>query len=156
MSTRFTVAALIAAVLSTAGATTVAAQDRHEMTKGSTVTITACVVRSLDDDDEFVLTNLTDMPAHPAVAGKVIYWLDDVSKVRSHVGNRIQFDAIIKDVDSREVEVKPAKNNGRDGNGNGYLRTVAEIEGPGNQVKIPPEVIGLASAESREVAVRTT
>lgn len=73
MTHRYTVAAFIAAVLViTSAAVSAAVQDSHEMRVGSTVNITTCIVPSLDDDDEFVLTNITDVPAHPPIDRKSV------------------------------------------------------------------------------------
>jgi hypothetical protein len=146
MTNRSIIAALaIAALTTVAGAPPAWAQDPHEVRVGSSVNITTCVARSVDDDDEFVLTNLVDMPAHPPIAGKVVYWVDDVDRLKQHVGKRIQFNARIKDVDRKEMEFKPA-------------RGVVEIEGPGGEVKARPDTVGVAAVSTTggETTVRTT
>lgn len=143
MAIRYTVAAFLAAALViTSGAVSAAIQDPHEMRVGSTINITSCVIPSLDEDDEFVLTNIVDVPAHPPVAGKVVYWVSEWKKIAPFVGKRIQFDATIKDVDRKEIEVKVGNGNG---NGNGTGAWV-ELELTGNQVKTLPENVGLSAA----------
>jgi hypothetical protein len=139
------VAFLAAALVSASAAATAAAQDPHEVRVGSSVNITTCVVRSVDDDDEFVLTDIVDVPAHPPIAGKVVYWIDDEDKVEAFVGKRIQFTARIKDVDRKEIEIKPGKG--------------IEIEGPGGEVLARPEQVGLtpvSTVAGGEATVRTT
>lgn len=120
-----------------------AAQDAHEMRKGSMVNITACVTPSIDGDaDEFVLTNVVAVPAHPASAGKVFYWVGDRSKFTSFVGKRVQFDAEIDDADRMIIEIKH-----RDGSRNDKPDpVVAEIDIEGDEIWIKPELIGLSSA----------
>ena len=168
MRIRYTVAAFIAAVLVMTTAGIAAAQkDPHEIYRGTMINLTTCVVPSLDEDDEFVLTNIVDVPAHPPLAGRVIYWVKDVDKIKQYVGKRIQFDANIHDVDRKEVEVKRSSSNGNghangsghaNGNGNGNGGTVVEIEVSGNQVKTTPDVIGISAAAPRtgEISIRTT
>jgi hypothetical protein len=155
MHIRTTIAALIAAVLVVTLAGNSAAQSAHEIRKGTMVNITTCVVPSLDEDDEFVLTNIVDSPVHPPIAGKVIYWVKEVKKISPYVNKRIQFDARIDDVDRREVEVKRSSLNG---NGNG---AIVEIELAGNEVKARPDTVGLSTitppaSDNDEIAIRTT
>ena len=152
-----TVLTLSAAALILNGAAVASAQDAHEVRVGTNVNITTCVMPSLDEDDEFVLTNIVDMPAHPPYAGKVVYWVSEWKKIRDFVGQRIQFDAVIKDVDRKEIEVKFA-NTERLGDGNGdESSALAEIELAGNEVKTSPELIGLSSAQAMdEVQIPST
>lgn len=145
------------------GAASLAAQDAHEVRVGTMVNITTCVMPSLDEDDEFVLTNIVDVPAHPPYAGQVVYWVNDWKKLRSFVGKRVQFDAQIKDVDRKEIEVKAAHHNGNGGNGNGNGNgAIVEIELNGNEVKTTPDTVGLAAAAYRsdddddEIAIPST
>ena len=158
MNIRSTVLTLSAAAFILNGAAAAAAQDAHEVRVGTNVNITTCVMPSLDDDDEFVLTNIVDMPAHPPYAGKVVYWVSEWKKIRDFVGKRIQFDAKIRDVDRKEIEVKWANTNrlgDADGDAGGAL---AEIELAGNEVKTAPETIGLSSSRAMddEIAIPTT
>ena len=156
MNIRTTVLTLSAAALILNSAALAAAQDAHEVRVGTMVNITTCVVPSLDEDDEFVLTNIVDLPAHPPLAGKVMYWVNDWKKIRDFVGKRIQFDALIKDVDRKEIEVKWANTNSL-GDGPGDGGVVAEIELTGNEVKTSPETIGLSSAQAMdEVKIPST
>jgi hypothetical protein len=138
-------AVVLALAFTGASATGAAAQDAHEVRVGSGVTITTCVARSVDDADEYVLTHLVDMPTHPPIAGKVVYWVEDVDRLKQYEGKRIRFDARIKDVDRKEMEVKPA-------------RGVVEIEGPGGEVKARPESVGLTAVASgsSESTIKTT
>jgi hypothetical protein len=155
MNIRTTVLTLSAALILNSAAPA-AAQDAHEVRVGTMVNITTCVVPSLDEDDEFVLTNIVDLPAHPPLAGKVMYWVNDWKKIRDFVGKRIQFDAIIKDVDRKEIEVKWANTNAL-GDGAGDGGVLAEIELTGNKVKTSPETIGLSSAQAMdEVQIPST
>jgi hypothetical protein len=160
MTIRYTVAAFIAAALVVAsGAVSAAAQDPHEMRVGTMVNITSCVIPSLDEDDEFVLTNIVDSPAHPPIAGQVVYWVSDWKKIAPYVGKRIQFDAKITDVDRKEIEMKVSNGNGN-GNGNGHAIVPAwvELEVTGNQVKTLPENVGLSASGQRveELSIPST
>jgi hypothetical protein len=156
MHTRYAVAAFIAAALVMTVAGNTAAQSAHEIRKGTMVNLTTCVIPSLDEDDEFVLTNIVESPVHPPIAGKVIYWVKEPRKIGQYVGKRIQFDARIDDVDRREVEVKRNGNGNGDGNG-----AIVEIELAFNEVKAAPDSVGLSAvtppADHRdEVSIRTT
>lgn len=157
MNIRNTVLTLSAAAVILSSAAVAAAQDAHEVKVGTDVNITTCVMPSLDEDDEFVLTNIVDVPVHPPYAGKVVYWVSEWKKLRDFVGKRVQFDARIKDVDRKEIEVK-FENTDRlgddDADGGGVL---AEIELNGNEVKATPEMIGVSSARAMdEVQIPTT
>ena len=125
------------------GAAIAAGQDAHQVRKGSMVNVTACVTPSIDGDaDEFVLTNVVDVPAHPATAGKVFYWLADRKQFTSYVGKRVQFDAEIDAADRMIIEIKH-----RDGSRNNKADpVVAEIDIDGDEIWIKPELIGLSSA----------
>ena len=155
MSNRYTVAAFIAAVLVVSAAGRAAAQDAHEIYRGTMVNLTTCVAPSLDDDDEFVLTHIVDSPAHPPLAGKVIYWVKEVKKISPYVGTRIQFDARIDDVDRKEIEVKRSSLNG-----NGGSMPVVKIELAGNNVRTTPDTVGISATappdDDDEISIRTT
>ena len=151
MSIRYLGAAVLAAALVVTTAGVSAAQDAHEVRKGQSITLTTCVMPALDDDDEFVLTNIVASPAHPEHFGPVVYWLDDEDPIEKFAGRRVQFTAKIKDVDNREIEIKKNRD---DINGE-----FIEIEGSRSQVKARPEWVGMAvpaGLNGGEVGVRTT
>jgi hypothetical protein len=157
MHIRTTVLTFFTAAFLVSGAAVAAAQDAHEVRVGSNVNITTCVVPSLDEDDEFVLTNIVDVPAHPPYAGKVVYWVSDWKKIRDFVGKRIQFDATIRDVDRKEIEVKWADTNSLGDTGGNGSSAFAEIELAGNNVRTSPETIGLSSGQAMdEVEIPST
>lgn len=151
MSIRFTGAVLLAGSLVMTSAAVSSAQDAHEVRKGQSITLTTCVMPALDDDDEFVLTNIVANPAHPEHFGRVVYWLDDEDPIEEFAGRRVQFTARIKDVDNREIEFKKNRD---DINGE-----FIEIEGSRQQVKARPEWVGLmtpANLNGGEIGTRTT
>jgi hypothetical protein len=131
------VALFAAAVAATA--TIGAAQDHkdHQMTVGQGVTLTACVEKA-QKADSFILTNVADMPVHPATMGRVVYWLNDVKPLRAHVGHQIRVMGTITEVKQGEIEIKA----GDDGQGGLNV----EIEGPGRDVRTTATKAGVSSA----------
>jgi hypothetical protein len=117
--------------------------------KGQQVTLTACVERG-QKDDTFILTQVADVPVHPATMGRVVYWLDSVKDVKKHVGRQVRISGKIDDVEQSEIEVKA----GDDDKGGWYV----EIEGPGRDVRTSPENAGVNPAGRRDEAddVKTT
>ena len=143
MNLRWAILAFGVVALAANGAAIAAGQDAQQMRKGSMVNLTACVTPSIDGDaDEYVLTNVVDVPAHPATAGKVFYWVADRKKLTSFVGKRVQFEAEIDAADRMIIEIKH-----RDGSRNNKSDpVVAEIDIDGDEIWIKPELIGLSSA----------
>jgi hypothetical protein len=129
------------ALLAAAFATTaiVGAQDHkdHQMTVGQGVTLTSCVEKA-QKADSFILTNVADVPVHPATMGKVVYWLNDVKPLRPHVGHQIRVMGTITEVKQSEMEIKA----GDDGQGGLHV----EIEGPGRDVRTTAAKAGVSSA----------
>jgi hypothetical protein len=144
-----TVATLVATGL-ICGATVAAAQrpKPEGPARGSTVTLTSCVEKAQNDDGEkFVLTHLADVPAYPEIHGRVVYWVDEVEKIRPHVGRQIRLTGRITDVDKAEMEVKLGA--GADGG------AIVEVEGHGTEVKTSPEHADVSirdqTAKEREI-----
>jgi hypothetical protein len=142
--------ALLAALSLTLGVTLAAAQQQSAATIGSTVTLTSCVEKSPTSGDKFILTHVADVPAHPATkGGRVVYWIDKVDKLKSHVGHQIRLMGKITDVDKEEMEVKLGE--APDGG------AIVEIEGPGKQVKATPGQAGVsANQAAKERDIPTT
>lgn len=141
MMNRYVISAMTVALMSSA-AVNAAAQDPWEVRRGTMVNITTCVVPAMEKDT-FVLANIADSPAHPPIVGKVVYWVNEIDALRPYVGKRVQFDAMIKDVDRGEMESKASG--------------VVEIEGSGKDVKAPPSLVGVSSArEPEERDIKTT
>ena len=143
--------ALLAAAGLLAGAPVVAhgpAAPAQESTRDSTVTLTSCVAKAENDGDKFVLTHLADVPDHPAVHGRVVYWVDDVSQIKPHVGAQVRLTGTILDVRASEMEVKL-------GAGDGPCVVVA---GNVPDVKTPPPnaEVSTANQSSREREIPTT
>lgn len=105
------------------GFTTVAVahESSKDSVKGSTVTISGCVVT--DKENSFVLTNVEEisgptssvpnatldgMAGLKGGAPGVIYWLsqDSVKLMRGHLGHKVQVTGAITDVSSGTVQVK--------------------------------------------------
>lgn len=128
------------------------AQAKHddERAVGSKLTINTCVEKG-QKDDSFVMTHLVATPAHAPSHGRVIYWLDSVKPLRSHVGHQVQIMGTITDVDQEELEVKL----GEDGKGGWTV----EVEGPaGRPVVATPAQLGVSTAgrESGHDDIKTT
>jgi hypothetical protein len=146
---KHSVTACVAAAFVT-GATVLVAQG-HGPIKGSTVTLTSCVEKAQNGEgDKFVLTHVADVPAQPATHGRVVYWIDQTDRLKSHVGHQIRLQGTVTDVDKAEMEVKL----GADGKGG----AVVEIEGHGTQVNTTPSRAGVSTASQtkREVDIPTT
>ena len=145
--------ALLAAAGLLAGAPVVAhgpAAPAQESTRDSTVTLTSCVAKAENDGDKFVLTHLADVPDHPAVHGRVVYWVDDVSQIKPHVGAQVRLTGTILDVSASEMEVKLGA--GDEGG------PIVEVEGNGSEVKTTPQnaEVSTANQSSREREIPTT
>ena len=121
-----------------ANATIGAAQDHkdHQTTVGQSVTLISCVEKG-QKADTYILTNVADVPVHPATMGKVVYWLDDVKPLRSHVGHQVRVRGTVTEVKQGEMEIKA----GDDGRGGLNV----EIEGPGRDVRTAASKAGVAS-----------
>jgi hypothetical protein len=149
---RLTIAAFVAAGLICG--TTVAADQATRApgpTRGSAVTLTSCVEKAQNDEgDKFVLTHLADVPDYPETHGRVVYWVDDVTKIRPHVGRQIRLIGTITDIDKAEMEVKLGA--GEQGG------AVVEIEGHGTQVKTSPRNADISTRDQkvRERDIATT
>ena len=130
-------ALLVAGLIATASIG--AAQDRkgNQMTVGQEVTLTACVEKA-QKPDTFILTQVADMPVHPATMGRVVYWLNDVKPLRPHVGHQIRVMGKISEVKQGEMEIKA----GDDGKGGLHV----EIEGPGRDVRTAGAKAGVDTA----------
>jgi hypothetical protein len=145
---RYALAGIFAAGLITTATPGIAGQDRSEPSVGSTVALSSCVAKG-QKDDTFVLTDVADVPVHPATkGGKVVYWIDKVEWLKPHVGHQIRLTGTITDVDKQEIEVKT------DGKGGAWV----EIEGAGKQVKTTTREAGLGPANPnvREMDIPTT
>jgi hypothetical protein len=141
---RHTVAAIVAAGL-ICGATVAAAQGTpaHGPERGSAVTLTSCVAKAQNDDGEkFILTHLADVPSYPEIHGRVVYWVEEVAKIRPHVGHQIRLTGTITDVDKAEMEVKL----GADDKGG----AIVEIEGHGTEVKTSPKNADVSTRNQTE------
>lgn len=145
---KYALGILLAAGLLISSPAGVAGQDRSEPSVGSTVTLSSCVARG-QKDDTFVLTDVADVPVHPATkGGRVVYWIDKVDWLKPHVGHQIRLTGTITDVDKKEMEVKT------DGKGGAWV----EIEGAGAQVKTTTQRAAVAPANPgvREMDIPTT
>jgi hypothetical protein len=133
------------------GSVTLGAQATSEkpMSTGQTVTLTACVEKA-QKPDTFILTQVADVPAHPATMGRVVYWLDEVKDLRSHVGHQVRIAGKVTEVKPGEMEVKL----GEDGKGG----IAVEIEGPGRDVRTTPEKAGVSAAgrQNEKDDIKTT
>lgn len=95
--------------------------------KDARITVSGCVMAT-EKKGEFVLTHLTEVAGMPAPnAERRVYWFDDTDDFKAHVGHTIEVMGEIDGWEKSEIELKP----GAHPNGG----TLAEIEGPGNQVK---------------------
>lgn len=114
--------------------------DRHEPTKGSTVTLTSCVEKA-QKDDTYVLTHVADVPVHAATHGRVVYWLDKETskKLRPHVGHQIRVSATVADIKKEEMELKATD-----------AGIYVEVEGPGRDVRAKPDKVGVAAGGAPE------
>jgi hypothetical protein len=111
-----------AALLAGSGAATA---QYTQATIGSTVTLVSCVEKAQNGTgDKLVLTHVADVPAQPPIYGRVVYWIEDVSKLKPHVGHQVRITGKVAGVDKSEIEVK-----------NDAKGAVAEIEGHGTEVK---------------------
>ena len=128
------------------------AQDKKddERAVGSKVTLNTCVEKG-EKADSFVMTHVMATPAHAQSHGRVIYWLNSVKPLRSHVGHQVQVMGTITDVDQEELEVKL----GEDGKGGWAV----EVEGPaGRPVIATPAQLGVSTAgrQSGQNDIKTT
>jgi hypothetical protein len=120
----------------------------HQRTKGQSVTLMSCVEKGLKPDT-FILTHTADVPVHPTTMGRVVYWLDSVKPLRSHVGHQVRIMGTVSDVKQAEMEVKL----GEDAEGGWTV----EIEGPGRDVRTTPERAGVPTARSNQKTdIKTT
>jgi hypothetical protein len=124
-------------------------QDHGWGSKGQEVRLTACVERG-QNDDTFILTDVADVPVHPATMGRVVYWLNTVKDVKKHVGRQIRIEAEIDKVEQSEIEVKSG-----DDDGDGWY---VEIEGPGRDVRTDAANVGVSTAgrKDEEDDIKTT
>jgi hypothetical protein len=140
---KHTVAALVAAGLICGATAAAQGTQTPGPARGSAITLTSCVEKAQNDDgDKFVLTHLADVPAYPEIHGRVVYWVDEVGKIRPHVGRQIRLTGTITDVDQAEMEVKL----GAGENGG----AVVEIEGHGTQVKTSPRSADVSTRNQKE------
>jgi hypothetical protein len=136
-------AAMIAACV-IAGAAVVSAQERRPTApaRGSAITLTSCVENAQNDEgDKFVLTHLADVPDYPEIHGRVVYWVDEVGKIRPHLGHQIRLTGTITDVSRAEMEVKLGA--GEQGG------AIVEIEGHGTQVKTSPRNADVSTRDQK-------
>jgi hypothetical protein len=145
-----TVAAAVLAVSSTAAGQ---AQNPDKPAKwgavGQQVMLSSCVEKGMKDDT-FILTNVADVPVHPATMGRVVYWLDETKDLKKHIGHQIRVTGKVTEVKQSEMEVKA----GDDGQGGWYV----EIEGPGKDVRTPAAKVGATPSSPRGEAndIKTT
>ncbi len=119
---------LFAAAAFLAGSAAATAQQKPAAI-GSTVTIVSCVEKAQNSSgDKLVLTHVADVPTQPATHGRVVYWIEDVSKLKPHVGHQVRITGKVANVDKSEIEVR-----------NKTTGAVAEIEGHGTEVKTTPD-----------------
>jgi hypothetical protein len=138
---------IAAAVALLAGAGTATAQHK-QATIGSTVTLVSCVEQAQNGNgDKLVLTHVADVPTQPPTHGRVVYWIEDVSKLKAHVGHQVRITGKVAGVDKSEIEVK-----------NDAKGAVAEIEGHGTEVKTTPEKARVSNVgqTSKEADIPTT
>ena len=142
-------ALLVVGLAVSTGTMTAQKKSAGHYTVGQNVTLAACVEKG-QKPDTFVLTNMADVPVHPPTMGRVVYWLDTVKPLREHAGHQVRVRGVITEVEQGEIELKA----GDDGEG-GW---VAEIEGPGRDVRTTPEKAGIESAgkQSQKDDVKTT
>jgi hypothetical protein len=136
------------------GFSTAVAQQRHDDhhkwgAVGQDVTLTSCITKG-QDDGTFLLTQVADVPVHPATMGRVVYWLDSVKDIKGHVGKQVRINAKVTEVKQGEMEVKA----GDDDKGGWYV----EIEGPGRDVRTPASNVGESPAGRKDEAkdIKTT
>jgi hypothetical protein len=124
-------------------------QAHSWVTKGQAVVLTACVERG-QKDDTFILTDVADVPVHPATMGRVVYWLNTVKDVKKNVGRQVRIEGKVDEVKQSEIEVKSG---GDDGDG-----WYVEIEGPGRDVRTAASKVGVSSAGRGDEAddIKTT
>jgi hypothetical protein len=124
-------------------------QKRHHDwgAKGQQVMLMACVQKG-QKDDTFVLTNVADVPVHPATMGRVVYWLDTVTDVKKHVGRQVRIASRIDEVRQGEMELR----SGADDGSGWYV----EIEGPGRNVLTTPGNAAVVADGRAEAEIRTT
>ena len=148
---RHVAAATVAAAALVAAAPAAQQHEGHDKwgTVGQNITITACVEKG-QKDDTFLLTNVADVPVHPATMGKVVYWLDSIKEIRKHVGHQVRVNGKITEVEKSEMEVKA----GDDKQGGWYV----EIEGPGKDVRAPASKVGVETGGRKNEAddIKTT
>jgi len=144
MSFRRTVVALAVAALAASSAILNAQSEQRADkwgTVGQHVTLSACVEKG-QQPDTFILTDVADVPVHPATMGRVVYWLDSVKELRKHIGHEIRVMGAITEVKQSEMEVKA----GDDKQGGWYV----EIEGPGKDVRTPAEKASVTTAGRKD------
>jgi hypothetical protein len=106
-----------------------AAAQHKQAAKGSTVTLVSCVEKAQNGNgDKLVLTHVADVPAQPATHGRVVYWIEDVSKLKPHIGHQVRITGKVAGVEKSEIEIR-----------NQATGAVAEIEGHGTEVKTTPD-----------------
>ena len=130
-------ALLVAGLATTASIGTAQDNKGNQMTVGQAVTLTSCVEKG-QKPDTFILTQVADVPAHPATMGRVVYWLNDVKPLRAHVGHQIRVNGTITEVKQGEIEIKA----GDDGQGGLHVA----IEGPGRDVRTTAAKAGVDTA----------
>jgi hypothetical protein len=145
---RFVVAGAIAVSLAVSVAAQQTPVDKWG-TVGQDVMLTSCVEKGMKDNT-FILTNVADVPVHPATLGRVVYWLDKKDDLKKHIGHQIRVVAKVADVKQSEMEIKA----GDSEDGGWYV----EIEGPGKDVRAPAGKVAEPTAGRKDEArdVKTT
>jgi hypothetical protein len=142
---RLLVAAATAAVVLVATSSAAQQHDQHRhhgnWGPGQEVALTACVEKGMKDDT-YILTHVADVPVHPPMMGRVVYWLDKTKDLKKHVGHQIRVTGKIDEVKQSEMEVKA----GEAEDGGWYV----EIEGPGKDVRTPAANVGVSPSGRRD------
>jgi hypothetical protein len=137
--------ALVALLLAPGAALAAGADDKAPWKKGSTVVISGCVEPAQKGDEQFVVTNVREMPldetaavgtsgrdAVPARPARYLYWLKDTDELEDHVGSQVRIAAKVEDVERKEMEVKRRQ-------GTVYV----EVDGDGDAVRMTPAQAGV-------------
>ena len=106
--------------------------------RGKPIVLHACVKAGIDPGS-VVLNRVFELRGaeviRPALAGPVVYWLDDAKPLRPHIGYPVEVRGTVKSVVQAEADIQRQQ---------GTL--IVELEGPGNDVETTldnvPEVVG--------------
>jgi hypothetical protein len=108
--------------------------------RGRALVLRACVKAGIDPGS-IVLNQVFELRGgqviRPALAGPVVYWLNDSRPLQSHVGHMVVVTGTVQGVRRTEADIQR-----KDG------ALIVELEGPGNDVETTldavPEVVGTA------------